>query len=304
MTKITHEVTTLWIPERIDSYLAKVFKERYSREEIKRSVQKGEVKVNGKSVPPRHLLKIGDRIEGDISVSTPSRLSPEDTPLKVIYEDDELLVIDKPAGMVVHPGAGHKQGTLVNALLGRGSKLSSVGGTERPGIVHRLDKETSGLMVVAKTNTAHRGLQSQFADRSFSKTYLAIVKGHVEFEEGHVDQPIGRHLKIRQKMAVSRAETAREAETRYRVMKRFKYATLLEIKLLTGRTHQIRVHMAHIGYPVIGDELYGTKGAFTRHALHAARIQFIHPKSGKLMKFESEMPDDFKAMLKKVELES
>src|SRR3989338_2832694 len=216
MAKI-YEVTALWMPERVDSYLAKLLKDQYSREEIKRSVQKGEIRVNGHAVPPRYLLKIGDRIETDISAQVPTHLSPEETPLKVVYEDDDLLVIDKPAGMVVHPGAGRKEGTLVNALIGRGSKLSSMGGHMRPGIVHRLDKETSGLMVVAKINNAHRGLQSQFADRSFSKTYLALVKGRVEFEEGHVDQPIGRHAKVRQKMAVSRADSARSAETRYRV---------------------------------------------------------------------------------------
>ena len=303
MAKI-YEVTALWMPERVDSYLAKLLKDQYSREEIKRSVQKGEIRVNGHAVPPRYLLKIGDRIETDISAQVPTHLSPEETPLKVVYEDDDLLVIDKPAGMVVHPGAGRKEGTLVNALIGRGSKLSSMGGHMRPGIVHRLDKETSGLMVVAKTNSAHRGLQSQFADRSFSKTYLALVKGRVEFEEGHVDQPIGRHAKVRQKMAVSRADSARSAETRYRVLERLKYATLLEIKLLTGRTHQIRVHMAHLGHPVVGDELYGTRDVFSRHALHAFRIQFIHPKNGKLMKFESETPDDFKSMLEKARIAS
>src|SRR3989338_4493732 len=217
MAKIAYEVTTLWAPERLDAYLAKLLKDQYSREEIKRSIQKGQIKVNGNDVPPKHRLKVGDRIEANISVSASTHLSPERTPLTVVYEDDDLLVIDKPAGMVVHPGAGRKEGTLVNAVIGRGSKLSSMGGHMRPGIVHRLDKETSGLMVVAKINNAHRGLQSQFADRSFSKTYLALVKGRVEFEEGHVDQPIGRHAKVRQKMAVSRADSARSAETRYRV---------------------------------------------------------------------------------------
>ncbi|OGW80933.1 MAG: hypothetical protein A3C47_05680 [Omnitrophica bacterium RIFCSPHIGHO2_02_FULL_51_18] len=298
MAKIHFDVEALWASERIDSYLAKLLKHEHSREEIKRSIKKGQITVNGKHVEPRHLLKPGDRIETEISVSKTTRLAPEEMPLKVIYEDNELLIVDKPAGMVVHPGAGHPGGTLVNALLGRGSTLSSVGGQERPGIVHRLDKETSGLLVIAKTNRAHRLLQSQFADRSFSKTYLAVVRGRIEFEEGHVSEPIGRHPKIRQKMAVSRLESAKAAETRYRVLKRFKTATLLEIKLLTGRTHQIRVHMAHLGHPVVGDGLYGTKGDFKRHALHAARIQFIHPQSGKLMKFEAETPEDFKLILK------
>ncbi len=295
------KIPALAMSERVDSYLAKLLKSEYSREEIKRSIQNGEIKVNGQRVKPKCLLKTGDLVEADISVIKETTLTPEQTPLQVLYEDSEILVIDKPAGMVVHPGAGHKSGTLVHALLGRGSKLSDVSGSVRPGIVHRLDKETSGLLVAAKTNQAHRVLQSQFADKSFSKTYLAVVKGRVEFEEGHVSAQIGPHPKLRRKMAVSHDDSARDSETRYRVLERFKHATYLEVRLLTGRTHQIRVHMAHLGHPVLGDELYGTRGAFKRHALHAAKIQFAHPKSGKLMKFESEIPEDFKAILERTE---
>lgn len=301
MTKVNLEVTALWQSERIDAYLARHLKGRYSREEIKRSILSGGIKVNGQSAKPRLLLKPGDRIEAELSVPGPSCLAPEEMPLEVVYEDEDLLVIDKPAGLVVHPGAGHGHGTLVNALLGRGSRLSTLSGRARPGIVHRLDKETSGLMVIAKTNSVHRFLQAQFADRSISKTYLAVVSGHVEFEEGHVSEPIGRHPKAQRKMAVLRSVRAKDAQTRYRVLKRFRHATLLEVKLLTGRTHQIRVHMAHLGNPVIGDELYGTRGIFSRHALHACRIQFVHPKSGKLMKFESPPPADFEAILEKLQ---
>lgn len=263
--------------------------------------QQGLIRLNGKPAKPKALVKEGDLIEGSLPAARITALSPETIPLNVLFEDNDILVIDKPAGMVVHPGAGNKEGTLVHALLGRGSELSSLGGHQRPGIVHRLDKETSGLLLVAKNNRAHRALQSQFEARSLSKTYTALVKGKVEFEEGHVSEPIDRHAKIRRKMAVSYSETAREAETRYRVLKRFRYATLLEVKLLTGRTHQIRVHMAHLGHPVVGDELYGTRQPGERLALHASKIEFAHPTTEAIMSFKSEWPQDFKAMIQKAE---
>ncbi len=169
------------------------------------------------------------------------------------------------------------------------------------GIVHRLDKDTSGLLLVAKNNRAHRGLQSQFESRSLSKTYTALVRGKVEYEEGHISESIDRHGKIRRKMAVSHSETARDAETKYRVLKRFRYATLLEVKILTGRTHQIRVHMAHLGAPVAGDELYGTRHPGERLGLHASKIEFAHPTTGAIMSFKSELPAEFKEMIKKAE---
>lgn len=296
---------------RVDAFLVGALGNQFSRQTIKRFFDKSEVLLNGHSVKPSASIREGDRIS--VSFATdPAReekhaIQPESITLQVIYEDESLLVIDKPAGMVVHPGAGNRTGTLVNALLGRSALLSSVGGAERPGIVHRLDKETSGLLLVAKTNEAHRKLQSQFAERTLHKTYTALVRGRVEFEEGTIDKPIGRHPSIRQKMAVTKPEKGREALTRYRVLKRFPHATLLEVRPCTGRTHQIRVHLAHLGYPVVGDELYGPRPAKehggSRHALHASKIEFLHPDGDRIMKFESPLPDDFKAMLKKAESE-
>ena len=300
--------------KRIDSFLVGVLNQKFSRQEIKVFFKTSQVFVNEKLVKPRYIIKEGDRVRGKVETQPVVHLKPESIDVKVLYEDESLLVIDKPAGMVVHPGAGNRSGTLVHALLGRNVSLSTIGGGERPGIVHRLDKETSGLLVVAKTNAAHRKLQSQFAERTVSKTYMALVVGRLEFEEGTIDQPIGRHPKIRQKMAVTSLEKGREAVTRYRVLKRFRNATLLEAKLHTGRTHQIRVHFAHMGHPVVGDAVYGNESkknrgglppaaepVGSRHALHAARFEFLHPNSDKLMKFESPLPEDFKQMLRKVE---
>ncbi len=290
-------VSGLYVPKRIDAYLAALAEGQYSRTELKNALDRGEIFLNGMAAKPRTLIKDGDEIEGEITSAKKPLLEAEKRSLEVIYEDDWLLVIDKPAGLVVHPGAGNKKGTLVNALLGKGSKLSDIGGEFRPGIVHRLDKDTSGLLVVAKNNEAHRFLQAQFSDRTFSKIYTALVKGKVEFDEGRVSEPIGRNPKVRQKMAVVKSEDAKDAETHYKVLKRFRTATLLEVKLLTGRTHQIRVHMAHIGTPVIGDELYGTKAGAPRQMLHASKIEFVHPKTRALMRFESPLPEDFKVMI-------
>ena len=301
MPHFEQKVAALYSPKRADVYLAEILKEKFSRQELKAVFEQGEITVNGKAAKPSLKLREGDLIEARLPKVRDSSLLAESIPIKVIYEDADILVIDKPSGMVVHPGAGNRSGTLVNALLGRGSDLSTAGGSERPGIVHRLDKETSGILLVAKNNRAHRALQEQFESRSLSKTYIALVKGRVEFEEGHVDKSIGKHKKIRQKRAVSDSETAREAQTRYRVLKRFRYATLLEVKILTGRTHQIRVHMQHLGYPVAGDELYGTRQPGERLGLHAAKIEFAHPKTGNIMSFESEWPADFKSMIEKAE---
>ncbi|OIO37959.1 MAG: hypothetical protein AUJ72_03585 [Candidatus Omnitrophica bacterium CG1_02_46_14] len=294
---IDHHVPSLYGPKRIDGYLAELLKTKCSRHELKTALKTGTILLNGKAVKPKAIVKEGDLIRGSLKLSETTSLTGESILLDIVFEDEDLMVINKPAGMVVHPGAGNKKGTLVNALLGRGSVLSSAGGRERPGIVHRLDKETSGLLLVAKNNRAHRGLQSQFEARSLSKTYLALVRGQVEYEEGHISEPIDRHPKILRKMAVSHAETARDAETQYRVLKRFRYATLLEVKILTGRTHQIRVHMAHLGIPVAGDELYGTKYPGERLGLHAAEIKFTHPITGAMMSFKSELPAEFKAMV-------
>ena len=298
-------VGDLYTPKRLDAYLTGILKGKFSREEVKRSLEKEAVRLNGKAARPRDRVREGDRIQGEVLAEEKWPLSGEHIPLKILHEDDSLFVIDKPVGMVVHPGAGNKKGTLVNALLGLNSKLSSTGGPVRPGIVHRLDKDTSGILLVAKNNAAHRALQAQFAERSLSKTYIALVKGHIEFEEGHIDKPMAHDKKIRQKMAVSRDSSARSAQTRYRVLRRFRRATLLEVKLITGRTHQIRVHMQDLGHPVVGDPLYGSAAdaLCPRMALHASKIEFLHPKTGKMVKFESPIPPEMKMMIEKAEEE-
>lgn len=287
-------------PKRIDAYLAEALRGKFSREEIKHSLNRGLVFLNGKTAKPSVRIKGGELIRGEITSAGSTPLEPESGPLRVLYEDESLLVLDKAAGMVVHPGSGNKKGTLVHFLLGRGQALSSVGDQWRPGIVHRLDKDTSGLLLVAKDNVAHRGLQEQFALRSVTKIYTALVHGRVEFEEGRVEKAIGRDKKIREKMAVSDHEDAKEAETRYRVVKRFARHTLLRVRILTGRTHQIRVHLAHIGHPIVGDTVYGKKDQALRLGLHASEIEFTHPKTGKRMKFESALPEDFEKLIQSV----
>ncbi len=301
--KIELNVKNLILPKRIDAYLADIFSKDYSRQEIKRCLEKESIFLNGKKAKPRDLVKEGDKIEGSLGEVKSHTLSGEKIPISVLYEDDSLLVVDKPVGLVVHPGAGNPTGTLVNALVGRGTILSSLGDAGRPGIVHRIDKETSGVLLVAKTNTAHRKLQAQFAARSLSKTYLALVKGRIEYEEGRVEAPMGRDPKVRQKMSVYRVGSGREALTQYKVLKRFRGATLLELKLITGRTHQIRVHMNHLGHPVLGDTVYGGPSDLERPrlALHAWKIEFVHPKTGKLLKFEAPIPKAMKDMIQEAE---
>lgn len=299
--KILLTVPRLPMAKRIDAYLAGAFQGQFSRQEVKAALQKSDILLNGRPVRPSASVREGDRIEGHLVSSKKTAMVPESLPVHVIYEDDCLLVVDKPAGMVVHPGAGNRKGTLAHALLGRGRALSTRGGADRPGIVHRLDKDTSGLLVVAKDNRTHRFLQSQFESRTFSKIYRALVRGRVDFEEGHMDAPLARHPKIKQRMAVSHDAAAKEAHTRYRVLERFPHATLLEIRILTGRTHQIRVHMAHLGHPVIGDRVYGRAEKAGRLALHALKIAFLHPQTDKRVEFESAPPEDFEALIKNEE---
>ncbi len=295
MEKIEVTVPFLYVTKRLDAFLAEALGGSHSRAQVKAALDAGLVRLNGKIARPGLTVKEGDKIEGEIAPTISTSIVPESIPLSVLHEDDDLLVIDKPSGLVVHPGAGNKTGTLVHALLGRGGPLSSSGGGDRPGIVHRLDKETSGVMLVAKNNSAHKKLQSQFESRTLSKTYLALVKGHVRFEEGRLEGAIGRHPKVRHKMAVSVRDDAREAFSRYRVMERFPGSTLLEVKIRTGRTHQIRVHMEHEGHPVVGDKIYGTEGS--RLGLHAWKIEFDHPKTGERMEFESPVPKELQALI-------
>ena len=298
MFSVDQKVSALYAPKRLDAYMAEALAWKFSRETIKTAILGGKLSVNGAPAKPRTLVQNGDHVQGELPLDTKEPfIVPEKVDLKIIYEDKNILVIDKPVGMVVHPGAGRKSGTLVNALLGLGSKLSSGSEKERPGIVHRLDKDTSGLLIIAKDNLSHRKLQDQFASRSLTKIYLALVRGHIAFEEGRLTGAIDRDVKIKTKMAVSRKETAREAETIYKVLKRFRYSTLLEVRILTGRTHQIRVHFSDMGNPVVGDLLYGKAEPDSRLALHAWKIGFTHPKTGKLAAFESEIPPAFKKII-------
>ncbi len=300
-TSFTHDVPMIYVPKRIDAYLAEVLEGHFSRQELKEAIHQKKIFLNGKTVKASDTVKEGDHIEADLVEKKITEMKGEDIPLKIYFEDKSMLVIEKPAGMVVHPGAGNKQGTLVHALLGRGGDLSTHGGKERPGIVHRLDKDTSGILLVAKNNRAHRALQEQFTERSLSKTYTTLVKGRVEFEEGRILESIGHDPKIRGKMAVSRDAKAREAESYYKTVKRFRFTTLLEVRIVTGRTHQIRVHMTHLGYPVVGDVIYGSGKEGDRLCLHASKIEFSHPETGKRMKFESPIPQDMMDVIKKAE---
>ena len=295
------------IGQRIDTVVAE-------REEISRSagaklVEGGMVLVNSKAVTKNYKIREGDVVEIFYPEVEPSELEPQDIPLDIVHEDDDIIVINKPTGMVVHPAAGNPDGTLVNALLYHcGDSLSGVGGVARPGIVHRIDKDTSGLLVVAKNDAAHLSLSEQLKTHSVSRIYHAIVVGNLKELSGTVNEPIGRHPVDRKKMAVIKNEayTSREAITHYRVIKRYHGFDYIQCVLETGRTHQIRVHMAYLGHPLLGDEVYG--GAKTRfqalhkdcihgQCLHAKELHLTHPKMDMFCTFTSELPDDFKKVL-------
>jgi len=292
-----------YVKKRIDHYLVKVLpKKETSRTYIKKLIQSGAILLNGKVTKPHHQLSEGDTITVKL-VPPPSKAGPEPEkiPIKVVHEDDEIILENKPAGMVVHPGAGVYNGTLVNALLHYCRDLSSMGGECRPGIVHRIDKGTSGLLIVAKNDAAHRDLAGQFKERKVKRKYIALVSGVVELDNGRVELPIGRHPRSPKKMAVafSRSKTA---VTNYKVLKRFKDYTMLEISPDTGRTHQIRVHMAYLDHALLGDAQYGRPDErIARHALHAWRITFRHPGTGNDMEFEVPLPEDMKRLIKKGE---
>jgi 23S rRNA pseudouridine1911/1915/1917 synthase len=289
--------------ERLDIYLAKVWVERFSRSQIKKLIDSQSVRVNGKSVSAHYRVKGGDQIQLEALPAEEETTRAEDIPLEIIYEDEEILIVNKPAGMVVHPAHGNPRHTLVNALLYHTQKLSSFGGEVRPGIVHRLDKDTSGILVVAKTNQAHAFLSRQFKKHTIQRTYYAVVRGVVQHDEGICEEPVGRAFLSRKKVVVKPAG-GKEARTHYRVVKRFKHATLLEVEPKTGRTHQIRVHLAHLGHPVLGDLFYGVPSPWIeRQALHAARLSFLHPKTREQVSFESPLPSDMKHLLSCLESE-
>lgn len=265
----------------------------FSRTFIQGLIQGQKVWVNGSMVvKPNHKVKPTDEIL--VSLEDKEQKSPalENIPLEVVYEDEDLAIINKPVGMVTHPAPGNYEHTLVNALLYRFKKLSDIN-PQRPGIVHRLDKDTSGLMVVAKNNQSHLDLAEQFAKHSIKRRYIAIVRGKMEFDESIIEVPIGRHPYKRKKMAVGFGDNTKYAKTFYRTLKRCDEFSLLELAPFTGRTHQLRVHLAFIGHPILGDPKYGKAGDFSRLALHARSLGFIHPRTGKSMEFISKVPEEF-----------
>jgi 23S rRNA pseudouridine1911/1915/1917 synthase len=278
---------------RLDQFLARELP-KFSRSRLQTLIRNANVKLNGAPARPRDLVRTGDRIE--VNEPPPEKIDnrPEAIPLDVLYEDGDLIVINKPAGLVVHPGAGHREHTLVNALLHHFPKLSGIGGKERPGIVHRLDKDTSGCLVVAKTDEAHRGLATQFAERTVEKIYLALAAGKLRKTAGIIEEKIGRHPVHRQRMSVE-SKRGRAAKTEYRVLSSSERFSLVECSLHSGRTHQIRVHLHHLGHPVMGDKLYGAKFAknFLRQMLHAWKLAFQHPHTGQWKKFDARVPEDF-----------
>jgi 23S rRNA pseudouridine1911/1915/1917 synthase len=283
--------------ERLDRYLGQRLE--LSRTHIQKLIADGFVTVNGQIAKAGLKLNIGDRLRVVLPPPPPSPLTPEAMPLDIIYEDDDLLVIDKPAGLTVHPAPGHTAHTLVNAILSRFPHLAALSDSLRPGIVHRLDRDTSGVMVVAKNSSAQAKLTEQFRARSVAKAYLVLVKGHLTPENGVIEAPIGRDPRDRKKMAV--VAKGREARTEYRVKKYIGDYTLLEVFPETGRTHQIRVHFAAIGYPVVGDKVYGVRSPFlSRQFVHAARLGFKLPSSGKYMEFKSELPPDLAQALRDI----
>ncbi len=283
---------------RLDRYLAAQLAD-HSRAEVQRWVKEGLAQVNDRPARSGMALKPGDVITLTIPDPVPTRLLPEDIPLVILYEDEDVIAIDKPAGMVVHPAVGHSRGTLVNAILWHFPDLEGVGESGRPGIVHRLDKDTSGIILVAKNARAHRHLQAQFKDRTIEKTYLALVHGHVSPEQGVIDAPIGRHQRHRKRMAVAPANRGREAQTEYEVVAYYDVNTLAAAHPLTGRTHQIRVHFASIGHPVVGDVVYGRRDVYKlgRHFLHAHRIRFRRPADEEIVTLISPLPSALQALL-------
>lgn len=288
--------------KRLDLYILEFFKYKslgFSRTFIQRLLKEGKVTLkNVASVKPHYKVKADDEIKIYIADKRPDVLEAEDIPLDIIYEDSDLAVINKPSGLVVHPAPGNYKHTLVNALLYRFKELSDVN-PERPGIVHRLDKETSGTLVIAKNNFAHLSLVRQFSKHTILRKYIALVKGRMEFEENFIELPIGRHPYKRKNMSVSFGKKSKYAKTYYRTLKRTKDFSLLELKPFTGRTHQIRVHLAFLGHPILGDAKYGKNNEFNRLALHAELLGFQHPRTGKFVEFCCDTPIEFREFIRR-----
>ena len=288
--------------ERADAALARLAPD-LTRSAAQRLLEEGRVLREGRPLRKNDKLQAGDVLALDLPEPQPVALEPEDIPLDIVYEDNDLLVINKPKGLVVHPAAGHWSGTLVNALLYHcRDSLSGINGELRPGIVHRIDKDTSGLLIVAKNDFAHQALAAQLQDHTLARTYVCLVVGGVREDSGVIDAPIGRHPTDRKKMAVTE-KNSRHAVTHWRVLERFPGYTLLECRLETGRTHQIRVHMACIGHPLLGDTVYGAKKpvpGLAGQCLHAAELRFLHPRTGEPVTVEAPLPDWFRAVLERL----
>ncbi|MBT9628224.1 RluA family pseudouridine synthase [Ligilactobacillus ruminis] len=284
---------------RLDKVCSKIFSD-YSRSQIKQLLDGGNITVNGKTEKAKYKVKSGDVIRLEEPETKTLELRPENIPLDIVYEDDDVIVINKPQGMVVHPAPGHDEHTLVNALLYH-CPLSTINGTFRPGIVHRIDKDTSGLLMVAKNDKAHRSLAKQLKDKTNIREYVALVHGRIAEDEGTINAPIGRSLKDRKKQAV--VKDGRNAVTHFEVLKRYRDYTFVKCILETGRTHQIRVHMKYIGHPLVGDPLYGPKKTIKGNGqfLHAGKLGFVHPTTGKLLIFEAPLPKIFQECLEKLD---
>ena len=288
--------------DRIDKIIPTLYAE-LSRSSAQQLIEEGMILVNGAVCNKKTVVKRGDEIEITLPEPTVLSVDAEDIPLDIVYEDEHLLVVNKPKGMVVHPAAGNYNGTLVNALMHHcGDSLSGINGVIRPGIVHRIDKDTSGLLVVAKTDTAHRGLAEQIKEHSFTRIYNTVVVGNIKDDSGTINAPIGRHPKDRKKQAVT-DKNSKNAVTHYEVLERFNGFTYLKVTLETGRTHQIRVHMAHRGNPVAGDVVYGNPKktyGLDGQCLNASTIGFIHPVTGEYLEFTTELPEYFKDFLRRI----
>ena len=289
---------------RLDKVVSNL-EQKISRETIQRMIKTGKILVNGKQEKASYKTTVGDVITLEEEIPEEVELKPQEMPLDIIYEDDDMLVINKEKGIVVHPGNGNPDGTLANAVMAKcKGSLSGIGGKIRPGIVHRIDKDTSGLIIVAKNDTAHIALSKQIQDRKVKKTYIALVRGVIKENEATINMPIGRSSKDRKKMAVTK--DGKEAITHFKVLKRYNGFTLLEVKIETGRTHQIRVHLSEIGYPIVGDEVYsngknpfGVKGQM----LHAEKLELKHPRTGKDLTFEAPVPKYFENIINQLEKE-
>lgn len=300
MSRFSYLVENIESDVRIDKWICEQNQE-ISRSMLQKLLKDNQVTVNGKAVSKSYKITNGDEIVLEIPEPVELDVLPENIPIEIVYEDDDLLVVNKPKGMVVHPAVGNYNGTLVNALLYHcKGRLSSINGVIRPGIVHRIDKNTSGLLIVAKTDKAHAGLAEQIKAHTFTREYQAIVCGKLKENTGIIEAPIGRHPVDRKKMCVTE-KNSKEAKTEYIVINEFNGYSYMKLKLYTGRTHQIRVHMSYIGHPVFGDDVYGKASKLCEgQCLHAKKIGFVHPISNEYLEFESELPEYFKSVLNKL----